>query len=157
METIEQYLPHHPFFAGMKHHLVMEVAQCSRRLEVPGGKPLFYQGDHADAMYVIRSGRMDLRVHRRSGRGMTVDTVEAGDVVGWSWLVPPHRWMFDAFALQDTDVIVLEGGQLKQKCETDPALGYAFYARVAQVMHQRLEAARARLVEQHEGFHGHLH
>ncbi len=156
MDNAEQYLSHHPFFAGMSAAALRKVASCGYAKQVNGGGPLFYQGDHADAMYVVREGRFELRVHRRKGRGTTIDALTSGDVLGWSWLVPPHRWMFDAFAVQDSDVIVLDGGCLREKCDTDSELGYALLMRVTHMMHQRLDAARARLAEQDKGFYGHL-
>ena len=70
-----------------------------------------------------------------------------GDVVGWSWLIPPYRWTFDARATQDTSAIAFDGVCLRGKCESDATLGYAMLQRVVQVMSARLHSARVRLLD----------
>jgi hypothetical protein len=57
---------------------------------------------------------------RPNGGAMTVLTVGAGEVLGWSWLVPPYRWNFDARALEPTRAIALDGKCLRTKAEQDP-------------------------------------
>ena len=79
--------------------------------------------------------------------GLVIDTADAGDVVGWSWLIPPYRWTFDACATEETSAIAFDGQCLRGKCETDPALGYALLQRVVQVLSSRLHSARVRLLE----------
>ena len=78
---------------------------------------------------------------------MVVDTAHADDVVGWSWLVPPYRWLFDARATEETSAIAFDGACLRGKCEADPAIGYALLQRVVQVMSARLQSARVRLLD----------
>ena len=71
-----------------------------------------------------------------------IETIDAGEVVGWSWLFPPYRWHFDARAVDaDVRAIAFDGACLRGKCEDDPALGYELMKRFAQVMH-RAPAAR---------------
>ena len=63
---------------------------------------------------------------------ITIETVEAGEMIGWSWLFPPYRWHFDARALVPTRATAFDGACLREKCGRDPALGYALMtARVA--------------------------
>ena len=78
---------------------------------------------------------------------MVVDTADAGDVVGWSWLVPPYTWMFDARAVEATGAVAFDGVCLRGKCDEDPHLGYELMKLVTQVMFRRLTAARVRLLD----------
>jgi CRP/FNR family transcriptional regulator, cyclic AMP receptor protein len=75
-----------------------------------------------------------------------IQTLEGGDVLGWSWLVPPYRWRFDAGAIELTRAIALDGKCLRAKCEADHCLGYDLLKRFLAVMVQRLEAAQLQLV-----------
>lgn len=149
MDAIEHHLMNHPFFAGFEKAELSIIAACGRNQLVAGGRPLFYQGDPADTFYVIRDGSIELRIHRPAAPSARLDTLGAGDVAGWSWLVPPHRWMFDAIARQDSELIALDARALQAMCDRDASLGYRFLTRVTQVMHDRLEAARRRLIEVH--------
>ena len=108
---------------------------------------LCHEGERADTFYLIRHGRVSLEVRAPAGPAVTVDSAHDGDVVGWSWLVPPHRWLFDARATDETSVIAFDGACLRGKCETDPAVGYALLQRVVGVMSDRLHSARVRLLD----------
>jgi hypothetical protein len=78
---------------------------------------------------------------------MVISTLGDGEVAGWSWLVPPYRWMFDARATSSVSAVAFDGACLRGKCEQDPVLGYALMQRVAQVMYERLQDARIRLLD----------
>jgi CRP-like cAMP-binding protein len=76
-----------------------------------------------------------------------VQTLTAGDVIGWSWLVAPHYWRFDARALILTRAFALDGECLRKKCEADPRLGYELLKRFSHMIAERLEATRLQLLD----------
>jgi CRP-like cAMP-binding protein len=69
-----------------------------------------------------------------------------GEVLGWSWLLPPYQWHYSARAIEPTQVIALDGAELRTRCEQDHDLGYEIMKRFALVIVQRLEATRARFL-----------
>ena len=146
VQTIDQYLPSHPFFAGLDDEAIALVTGCAVNAHVRPGEYLFREGEPADTFSVVRSGRVAIQMRLPTG-AIVVDTARDGDVVGWSWLVAPFRWTFDAVATDDTSVVSVDGACLRGKCETDPALGYALLQRVVQVMSTRLHSARVRLLD----------
>lgn len=147
MRTIEEYLPDHPFFAGLDADALALVAGCATNVSFAPGEFLFREGEPADLFYVVRRGRVAIEVHGPAAGTVVLDTADAGDVVGWSWLVPPYRWLFDARAVEATGAVTFDGRCLRSKCEEDPHLGYELMRRVAQVMYERLAAARVRLLD----------
>jgi CRP-like cAMP-binding protein len=147
IKEIKDYLPEHPFFKGLDPELIEFLAGCARNVHFKEGEILFREGDKADTFYVIRKGRVAIQVHNPAGGGMIFDTADAGDVVGWTWLVPPYKWIFDASASEDTSAVAFDGACLRGKCEADPAVGYALMNRVMLVMYDRLQAARMRLLD----------
>jgi CRP/FNR family transcriptional regulator, cyclic AMP receptor protein len=146
MQTIAEYLPEHPFFAGLDDQAIALVTGCAVNAHVRQGEYLFREGEPADTFYVIRSGRVAIQM-RLPTRAVVLDTARNGDVVGWSWLVAPFRWTFDAVATDETAVVSIDGACLRGKCETDPALGFELLQRVVQVMSARLHSARVRLLD----------
>lgn len=146
MQTIEQYLPEHPFFAGLTPEAIALAAGCATNVHIRPGQFLFHEGEPADTFYVIRRGRVAIEMRTPTGE-VVLDTAHDGDVVGWSWLVPPYRWTFDARATEDSSAIAFDGACLRGKCETDPGLGYPLLQRVVGVMSARLHSARVRLVD----------
>lgn len=151
MRTLAEYLPEHPFFAGLDQQAMELVVGCARNVHMADGQVLFRAGEPANTFYVIREGRVALEVHDPQRGTLVIDTVDDGDVVGWSWLVPPYRWLFDARAVSPVRAVALDGACLRGKCQADPQLGFALMQRVAGVMYDRLQAARIRLLDLYGG------
>jgi hypothetical protein len=78
---------------------------------------------------------------------MRIQTVGTGEPVGWSWMVPPHRWQFDARVLEPTGAIVFDGKALREQCERDHELGYSLLKRLVSVIAGRLAATRLQLLD----------
>jgi len=78
---------------------------------------------------------------------VTIETVDPGEVIGWSWLFSPYRWHFDAKALGVVRATVFDAGCLRDKCARDTAFGYDLMGRFAQVMIERLQWTRLRLLD----------
>lgn len=148
IKEIKDYLPEHPFFKGLDPDLIEFLAGCARNVHFRDGEIIFKAGEKADTFYVVRKGRVAIQMYNPGGGGASIfDTADAGDVVGWTWLVPPYKWIFDATASEEVSAVAFDGECLRNKCEADPAVGYALMKRVTLVMHQRLQAARMRLLD----------
>lgn len=147
VRSIEDYLPEHPFFAGSPAEVIELLAGCAHNVHFRAQEVIFQEGQSADHFYLIRHGRVAVQVHRTAGGPSILSTVDAGDVLGWSWLVPPYRWLFDARATVEASAVCFDAACVRAKCDEDPAIGYPLMSRVAQVMHQRLEAARVQLLD----------
>ena len=123
------------------------MSRTSSWLRFEADELIIREGEEADHFYLIREGKVSLEVFV-PGRGrLIIQTLGSGDILGWSWLVPPYRWMFDARAAEMTRAIVLDGKCLRDKCEADHELGYELLKRVTPVLGQGLDATRVRLVD----------
>ncbi len=147
MRTISELLDDSPFFHELPAPVIAHVAGCAQTARFERGDMLFQAGQPADTFYVIRQGRVAVELHNPSRGTITLDTLHDGEVVGWSWLIPPYRWMFGARAVESTSAVAFDGACLRGKCDTDPALGYALMQRVSQVMYERLQASRVQLLD----------
>jgi CRP-like cAMP-binding protein len=147
MRTIDQFLPDHPFFAGLDASALALAVGCAKNVSFAAGQFLFREGDPADLFFVVRRGRIAIELHDPAAGTRVVDTADAGDVVGWSWLVPPYQCLFDARAVEPSGAVAFDGACLRGKCEQDPTLGYELMQRVAQVMSERLASSQMRLLD----------
>jgi CRP/FNR family cyclic AMP-dependent transcriptional regulator len=136
-----------PVFAGLPPDQAAELAGCAQTDGWDEGEMLFREGDPADTFYVVRRGRVALELFVPSRGALTIETIEAGEVVGWSWLFPPYRWHFDGRAVGAVRAVAVDGACLRGKCDEDPALGYDLMRRFSQVMLERLQATRLRLAD----------
>ena len=147
MQTLEPLLAQHPFFQDLSPDYLQVVLGCAANVRFKAGAFLFREGEDANAFYLIRHGKVALQVFVPQRGPMTIETIEAGEVLGWSWLFPPHRWHFDAQAVELVRAIAFDGRCLRTKCEEDHDLGYDLMQRFAQVMTQRLQATRLQLLD----------
>ena len=78
---------------------------------------------------------------------MTIETSSAGDVLGWSWLFRPTAGTSTRARSPDVRATAFDGACLRGKCDDDPALGYDLMKRFAQVLIERLQWTRLRLLD----------
>jgi CRP/FNR family transcriptional regulator, cyclic AMP receptor protein len=147
MQTVEEIIAGLDVFAGLGAEHLALIAGCATTFRAASGSELFREGSPADAFYVLRHGAVALEAHGPAGPPLVIETLHPGDVVGWSWLVPPYRWNFDGRAVEDVRAIAFDGACLRGKAEADPALGYALLQRFSALMLERLQATRLRLLD----------
>jgi len=147
MRTLEGVLAKHPFFGDLDPRHLETAVGCASNVRFNAGDFIFRQGEEANHFYLIREGKVSLDVFAPSRGSLTIQTLTGGDILGWSWLIPPYKSMLDARAAETTLAIVLDGKCLRDKCETDHELGYELLKRVTRVLGQGLDAARVRLVD----------
>ncbi len=134
-------------FAGLEDRHLELVAGCARLAHFPAGAFLCREGRPADALYVLRSGRVTLEVAAPEHGPIVVQTLTEGDTLGWSWLFPPYRWHLDAVAREPVAALAFDAACLRAKSERDHELGYQLMRRFSQLMLQRLMATRLQLLD----------
>ncbi|MGH9020267.1 MAG: cyclic nucleotide-binding domain-containing protein [Acidimicrobiales bacterium] len=149
--TVEELLAAHRFFAGLSAETVALVAGCSRNVAISPGTLMIEEGVVADTFYVLRRGHVSIDVHAPGRGAEVIETVGPGSVVGWSWLVPPYRWTFDARAIDDVGAVAVDGACLRAKALADPQFGFALVSRVSSELLGRLQATRLRLLDLYRG------
>ena len=147
MQTMEEVLSSHPFFAGLNADAMRLIAGCASNVHFAEGEFLFEEGHEANQFWVIRRGRVAMQMESPGQGAIVTDTMDEGEVVGWSWLVPPYRFFADGRAVTPVSATALDGACLRGKCEADPELGYQLLKRVTSVMYQRLQSTRIRLLD----------
>lgn len=146
-KPLADLLEEHPFFAGMGEEPRRFIAGCGRNVRFRPGELLFREGELADTFFLIRHGNVAIEVHVPGRDPLVVDTLSAGEIAGWSWLVPPHRWATDARATSMVRAIALDGECLREKCARDQSVGYEVFKRFIPVIADRLTAVRMQLID----------
>ena len=147
METLEHELRSHPFVGDLEPAYLTLLAGCAANVEFPAGRFLFREGAHASRCFLIREGKVKLEV-ATLGRGpIIIETLGAGEVTGFSWLLEPHMYQFDGRAIEPVRAVALDGDGLRARCEQDPRLGFELMRRFARLATERLQATRLRLLD----------
>jgi CRP-like cAMP-binding protein len=147
METLERIIAEQPFFAGLDPAFLQLVTGCASNVRFDAGAYIFREGDEANEFYLIRSGKVALELFAPQHKPLIVETLGVGEILGWSWLLPPFEWKFFARAVEDTRALALDGKCLRGKCEENHDLGYEMLKRFAHIIERRLEATRFQLLD----------
>ena len=147
MRSIAELTAESPALAGLAARDLELIAGCGANVHFAAGEPLFRAGEAAERFYVIRHGAVALELSVPQHEPVTIETLHDGELLGWSWLFEPHRWMFDAHALESTSAIEFDGACLRGKCESDHELGYQLMRCFAAVLTARLQATRLQLLD----------
>jgi len=150
MEKLDQIISKHPFTKGMKADHFQTIAGCGRNVVFNAGDYIFHEGEAADHFYLLRHGRVALEVSVPGRAAIQIQTLEEGDIVGASWLVPPYRWAWDAQALETTRLVEFDAVCMREKCDADHDFGYELMKRFAPALGRRLQAARLQLLNIYE-------
>jgi CRP/FNR family transcriptional regulator, cyclic AMP receptor protein len=151
METLEPILAAHPFFRDLDPRHLQLIVSCAANVRFEAGQFLFREGEDANQFYLLRHGTVSVEIFVPQRGALTIQTLREGDVLGWSWLLPPYRWHFDARAVNLTRALALDGKCLRAKCEDDHDLGYELFKRFARLMTERLQATRLQLLDVYGG------
>ena len=146
METLEKVLSEHPFFDDFPEHHLGLIVGCASNVRFETGQFIFHEGEEANTFYLIRQGKVALQIFSERRGSLTLLTLGEGEILGWSWLFPPHRYKFSARALEPTRAFAIDGQCLRGKAEHDHDLGYDLLNRFAPVVERALEATRLQLI-----------
>lgn len=136
------HLSDHPFCHLLSRTEVRALEQISEPVSFEPDDFLLRAGHEAEHVYLIWAGHVALEIN-----GRILQTLGPGDLLGISWAEPPHRWRFDARAVERTRTVRLDAEELRQLLGSDEALASRVYRQVNRSLMQRLEAARLQLLD----------
>ena len=146
-DDLGRILREQPILEGLGEDHLALITGCTRNVVFRAGEVVFREGGNADTFYLIREGDVSLEVHSPARGSLVLASVHGGEMLGWSWLVPPHRWTSDARATSRTRALAIDGACLRGKCDESYELGYELLSRVVRVMALRLQDTRLRLLD----------
>ena len=145
--TLEPLLRDHPFLKDLEPEYLALLAGCATNVRFGAGSFLFREGGAADRCFLIREGKIALEIAAPGHGAIIVQTLAAGDVAGFSWLLEPHQWQFDGRVVEPVRAFALDGTCLRGKCAEDPRLGFELTQLFARLAIQRLQATRLQLLD----------
>ncbi len=145
MENLARILAEHPFMKGLDPKYIELLVGCASNVRFDSEAFVFREGEEANQFFLIRQGKIALEIYSEAHGPISIQTLREGDILGWSWLVPPHYRHFDARALELTRVIAFDGKCLRTKCQEDKNLGYELMLIMLPLMGKRLEATQLKL------------
>jgi len=128
--------------AGLSESDSTQLAALGEKITTPAGHILFNLGEPADRIYLVLRGRIALTLPmqiRGGEQDILVEERLAGETLGWSGLIPPHRFTLKASASVESDLLTFSRSALLEYFESHPGVGYTVSRNVASVIGHRLE------------------
>ncbi len=135
------------FGAGLPPEAVSRLASIGEVADLAPGELVVAEGQVADSLSVVLTGRIALRMLVPERGMVTILTVEPGDIVGWSAVVPPYRGTDDAVAIEPVRLLRFPGEPLRLMLRADAILAASLYPRLLQAVGRRLAATRLQLLD----------
>jgi CRP-like cAMP-binding protein len=145
-ETILAKLRHHPFVAEFEPRHVERLALLAREVRFERDHVMFQEGDECHEFYLIVTGLVALEI-AAPGHTFRVQTLFAGDELGWSALLMGSGKHFQARTLDRVDALSFEGEALLAACRDDTQFGFMLMQRLLGVVAERLQATRLQLLD----------
>ncbi|MCA1778790.1 MAG: cyclic nucleotide-binding domain-containing protein [Xanthomonadaceae bacterium] len=146
--TIKQSLAEAPVFSGLSDEYLDRLAGQASEMTVDEGTCLFRGGDPAAHFYLLLDGEISIEIPAVSGPVLQVQKLSPVRVLGWSWLIRPYKWSFNARAVSECRVLEFDGKAVLADCDADPAFGYEVVKRFSGLMAERLDAAHRKMMDQ---------
>jgi CRP-like cAMP-binding protein len=109
------------------------------------GEIVFHSGQRSLYLHLIVSGEIALE-DDSCRPPLHIQTLIAGDALGWSALTREAQTHFQARAITPVSTLAFDGAQMRAACDRDPVMGYALMKRLLETVTDRLDKLRAKLV-----------
>jgi len=110
------------------------------------GESIFRLGDEATALHVVAMGAVDLTFPLQvmgEQKDVRFHTLDPGQVLAWSALVPPHKLTMSARAAKQSVLLSFEREPLLKLLADDASLGFPVMSNLARVIGFRLQEQQA--------------
>jgi len=138
----------HPFLKDFPVKYQKVLLQGAKIVTMPKGEFVFRDGEKADKFFLILKGKVDILTVEQDvrfdveARLGILQTLNKGDIVGWSWVIPHYHWKFNARVHEDAELLIVDGKMIREKMAKDSKLAVEIYRRLVPVMNDRLLATR---------------
>ncbi len=138
-------------FKNLSTAHIEKLVSSASMIDLDTGAFIFYKDGRAEHFYMLSKGSVGLEIHSAGLGAVTLQTLRGGDLLGWSWMFPPSRWVFDAKALEPTQAIAFDAATVRDQFNEDSDFGYQIMKIIATNMMDRIVAARLQILDLYGG------
>lgn len=140
LDQLERFV----IFEGLTPEDLEAIMRRCQITTVRKGEKVFESGKDAQSLFLVCSGRIELRFKVVYFNGLVevlFESIGAGKVCGWSAMIPPHIYTLSAYATEDSELFQIKQADLEELCEANTQLGYVVMKNIAQIVVERYEIA----------------
>ena len=126
-------------FSGLSSRDLSTIANMCEEARFGEGALVFAQGHSAAWLYIVTEGLIALQTsvrvpHATQPRRTTVALCGRGEIIGWSAMVEPFRYVLSASAWDDSRLIAIDAQLLRRSLKRDPLIGFEVMQSLFHVM-----------------------
>ncbi len=141
-----ELLRRYPFFGGLSDTELKSLAMISEEAEFAKDEFLIREGEDADTLYLILEGDVCVMVRTDGEDELSkVTPITAGQIVGWSAVVPPYKYTAYVRANSDVKAVAIDGPGMRAMFEMDHDFGYLMLSKIVEIIRSRLSDTRIQL------------
>ncbi len=123
-------------FQGLNDAELELAAKFCEEERVSSGVTLCEEGARAERLYILEEGAVSIRFSK--GASYTIE--DGGKILGWSFLVPPNRYMASVVATRPSRVLAIKSPDFYTLVHQEPKMGLRIMDNLAQVVAGRMKA-----------------
>ena len=133
--------PQTDLLKGLTEAEAAELMALGTVITAHAGDTVFRTGEAAERVYLVLKGRVALTLPmqlRGAEQDVLIEERLPGETMGWSGLIPPHRFTLKATAQVESEMLAFDRAALLQHFAANPRIGYTVTTNVAAVIGHRL-------------------
>ncbi|WP_176330053.1 cyclic nucleotide-binding domain-containing protein [Oceanospirillum sanctuarii] len=134
-----------PLFAGLTRRELKRVARIAHLRMYAQGERLFQMGHPGAAMFVIKSGKVDIVIPQEGSTDLLLASLGAGTFMGELALLDDSPRSASAVAAEDAQAIAFFRSDFNKLIEKEAAIGSKVLKELAQIIGQRLKVTNQQL------------
>lgn len=136
----------HPFLEGLPDKYIDTLSKLAFEVRFGQDEIVFREGDPSSLFYLILEGKVALEMGA-PGRQIIIQTLEAGDELGWSSLLENTSKQFRARCMEPVRALAFDGARVVSLCEEDHEFGFLVMRRALALVAERLRATRLQTLD----------
>lgn len=109
-----------PLFSKLCESSALSLARAGRFCHFEKGEFIFFQADHSEQVYLVRSGEVSIMLNSVDGRDMVIDEMRAGDIFGYLGVLTNKNRSTSAIARRNSEILLIPGKVFLSVLENDP-------------------------------------
>lgn len=136
-------------FKGLAADEITAFLRRCQEKTYPDGSNLFMEESEATKLYLVLEGSIVLHFEmpQRENADTAIATAGPGEAVGWSAIVPPHKYRLSGYSKGRTRLLEIDQDTLQVLFETNYHLAFIFMRNIAVLTGERLGQVQNRLAK----------
>ena len=111
-------------FSELKEEELKKIASIAKPAEFDSDSVVFKEGEPAENIYLLTSGKILLEQRITSKMTVTVDTLKPGDILGTASIMNINTYTVDAAVAEKSNVLVINSHEFTSLLSENPAIGF---------------------------------